>query len=853
MRYSTSSPIRGGEPKAGCLRRGGAALTLAMLLALGCPLASNRDDGSGTATDATEDPAGQATPPEPIQLSIEIEGRGTVERGQAGKFLILTAVADTGWRFGSWFGTTTSTENPLTIKPSESTSLGVRFIEIAMETDADVDGVPDSRDLCEETQSGQSVNVDGCAASQLDIDQDGISDARDVCPGTPQDAAVRSDGCAASELDDDDDGVYNDRDLCPDSPSTAMVDGDGCAASQLDSDGDGVRDSVDQCPSTATGTVVNDVGCPLPTAECGNGVVEVGELCDPPDGVTCDSACQSIVGGGPANDECEQAKTATDGDAMFSTVGATTDGPDEPNVCNTGLFTQIGADVWFCYEATCDGAALASLCDSDYDTKMGVYVGCSCPPSSSPIACNDDACGPGGGSQVVFPVQAGESYLLRIGGWGSDQGTGTLAITCNQCAGDPLADADGDGICGSNDNCPLVANPLQEDADQDGIGDVCDTCPNDPGNDADHDGVCGNLDNCPAAANAGQDDLDQDTVGDLCDNCPNNANPTQGDSDDDGAGDICDNCPEDSNEAQADSDGDGVGDACDQCPDTEPGVPVNPNGCPVNPESRPVAAFVIDPDPPELDEEFTVDASLSYDRPEGDPLASYIWDWGDGSAAGSGLTATHAYTSPGTYELTLTVVDSDDPPNTDSTSREFVIHPQPSTWESTQLLGQILRAYKHPESYEFDRDGRLTWAHLTMNVPALVVQWNGPVTVLTSDVPLGAATQLFRVRDAFGESGVTVFVILKINIFELEIDGSRAVWTFDYTFTSQMSTGNTVRHTYFHHRGQQTGTVSATGSTITWTSVDGTYTDCDVFQGCYPDVELSTTGAWTLGMWTKGQ
>lgn len=79
-------------------------------------------------------------------------------------------------------------------------------------------------------------------------------------------------------------------------------------------------------------------------------------------------------------------------------------------------------------------------------------------------------------------------------------------------------------------------------------------------------------------------------------------------------------------------------------------------GGPTAPNSPPTAVAAADRSTGEVPLEVTFSAAGSSD-PEG-ALASYSWDFGDGSPADSGETAVHRFTSSGEFTVVLTVSDS---------------------------------------------------------------------------------------------------------------------------------------------------------------------------------------------------
>ncbi len=126
-----------------------------------------------------------------------------------------------------------------------------------------------------------------------------------------------------------------------------------------------------------------------------------------------------------------------------------------------------------------------------------------------------------------------------------------IAALCSACSDPaPCGDADGDGICDSDDLC--FGNDLVGDSDNDGVCNDIDTCEGQVEDDTDGDGVCDDIDIC--FGNDALGDTDGDGVCldlDLC-----TGDDATGDTDGDGVCDDIDICT--GNNALGDTDDDGV-------------------------------------------------------------------------------------------------------------------------------------------------------------------------------------------------------------------------------------------------------------------------------------------------------
>ncbi|MHC5001596.1 MAG: hypothetical protein ACYTJ0_00590 [Planctomycetota bacterium] len=183
------------------------------------------------------------------------------------------------------------------------------------------------------------------------------------------------------------------------------------------------------CPGTG------DCWTPHPTPGCSNEPCCTGVCYNRPSccEVEWDAECVALAAQlCMNNDDCGSSGLLADGVWVFSTVGATTDGPLHPE-CG-----PIGSDIWYEYVAPSTGDLIVSTCGSaDFDTVIAVYkpaigIGYTCPGSwvMALLGCNDDAGLCELTSQLTVPVVSGGLYRIRIAGFQGAQGNGTFSVRC---------------------------------------------------------------------------------------------------------------------------------------------------------------------------------------------------------------------------------------------------------------------------------------------------------------------------------------------------------------------------------------------------------------------------------------
>ncbi|MBC7770976.1 MAG: hypothetical protein H7210_00640 [Pyrinomonadaceae bacterium] len=173
---------------------------------------------------------------------------------------------------------------------------------------------------------------------------------------------------------------------------------------------------------------------------------------------------------GPANDNCNNRAGIALGATPFVTTGATTDGPAHAACDNAGS-NQVTNDIWYNYPSSCNGVLTVDTCsDTNYDSKVAVYAydgTCATISDATLVACNDDACGGSGlASRVSIPVQAGQNYAIRVGGYNGATGAGTLTLACVACP----CDWNSSGTLTSQDFFDFIAAFFNDNADYNNDG-----------------------------------------------------------------------------------------------------------------------------------------------------------------------------------------------------------------------------------------------------------------------------------------------------------------------------------------------------------------------------------------------
>ena len=290
--------------------------------------------------------------------------------------------------------------------------------------DADNDGLSDCLDLDDDNDGDPDLS--DCAPTDPTVSTltlEACNGVDDNCDGATDEGYGDLDDDGAADCvdpDDDGDGTPDVDDVCPtvaDLQEDTDNDGAGDACDD-DDDADGVPDVLDNCPLVPNAGQLN------------SDEDDLGDACDPnddndpePDDTDCAPLNPAVYPG--ADEICDGIDGNCDGDT------------------DTG-FGDLDADgVSDCVDPDRDGDGDANLTD--------------CQPDDGTIHANAPELCDGLDNNCRLGIDEGYPDL-------DSDGTADCVDL----------DKDGDEVPDATDNCPLVANPLQEDSDGDEVGDACD-------------------------------------------------------------------------------------------------------------------------------------------------------------------------------------------------------------------------------------------------------------------------------------------------------------------------------------------------------------------------------------------